>query len=91
MWYVEVRSHDRWWPQVWRDKPETKDGRIHRLSGPGPVYRGLQEVPQDLRHRDLFQLQAVLSPDGHLKATQPKSAPEVEDDGFITVYASGDG
>lgn len=69
MFYFEQRDHfARWWPCTAPVEPKERsaEGAARRI-------RAVQPVPKDLRHLNLTQMRAVLSPDGPLYATQFRS------------------
>lgn len=75
-YYYEHATFDGRWTPVWAaEAPKIKKGRLVRVDTTGPLVRGLKPVPEGLENLTLFQLQAVLSPDGAFRATVPK-APE---------------
>ena len=73
-YYYEQATFDGRWIPVWAaEAPNIKKGRLVRADATGPLVRGLKPVPEGLENLTLFQLQAVLSPDGGLRATGPKT------------------
>ena len=65
IWFFEQQSLGKWWPAISTDKPEIRNGRLLRSSGPGKSVRyDPVLVNPCYHHLTLDQLAALYSPEG---------------------------
>ena len=68
MFYFEERNIlGKWSPRTTPEKPDAK-----RAEGRNRTFRCVKEIPAELEHLTLDQLENVMGTDGHLNATGGK-------------------